>query len=328
MSQEHVVSTGDSSSGLQDKETAGQSPSFLHLLRLTGGAEWLHMCIRHQETSAYLMTEVAIDDLIVDALLEEDTRSRIRVRDDGIMVLLKAMHLGEEEMASPEDMVSLRVWLTPERVISTREADVDPILKIATRLEGGGGPGTPGAFVADLIEVHLEEIEAQIEMLEDDTARISTMIRMHQTESVCTDMADTETRIIGFLRHLMPQRPVLEALSVAHHTVLDDRDRTRLDDALNRLLRYLETLQSLRERIDILNDQVTRIQDRRLNRLSYIFSLVATIFLPLGFITGMFGINLMGIPFEGVSQGFWILVGICATIVLGLLALLRWYKWL
>lgn len=70
-------------------DTARKSPGFLHLLPLKGGGEWLHMCIRHKETSTYLMDEVALDDLIVDALMEEDTRSRLRVRDEGIMVLLK-----------------------------------------------------------------------------------------------------------------------------------------------------------------------------------------------------------------------------------------------
>ena len=51
-------------------DTARKSPGFLHLLPLKGGGEWLHMCIRHKETSTYLMDEVALDDLIVDALME------------------------------------------------------------------------------------------------------------------------------------------------------------------------------------------------------------------------------------------------------------------
>ena len=80
-------------------DTARKSPGFLHLLPLKGGGEWLHMCIRHKETSTYLMDEVALVDRIVDALMEEDTRSRLRVRDEGIMVLLKAMHLRGEDMA-------------------------------------------------------------------------------------------------------------------------------------------------------------------------------------------------------------------------------------
>ena len=273
-------------------DTARKSPGFLHLLPLKGGGEWLHMCIRHKETSTYLMDEVALDDLIVDALMEEDTRSRLRVRDEGIMVLLKAMHLRGEDMARPEDMISMRLWLTPDRVISTREADVDPILEIARRLAKGDGPATPGAFLADLVEEHLDEVETQVEMIEDDATRIAQMIGSHKLEFACPNMADTETRISGFLRHLAPQRPVLATLSTLHHPVLDGRHRARLDDGLNRLLRYLETLQNLREQIAILNDQVSRIQDRRLNRSSYAFAAATTIFLPLGFVTGLFVLGL------------------------------------
>ena len=103
------------------------SPGFLHLHALNGGGEWLHMCIKHRETSAYLMEVAMLDDLVVDAMIEEDTRSRVRVLDDGIMVLLKAMHVGQD-MARPEDMVSIRIWIDKTRVITTREADVDPIL--------------------------------------------------------------------------------------------------------------------------------------------------------------------------------------------------------
>lgn len=307
-------------------DTARATPGFLHLLPLQGGGEWLHMCIRHEETSAYLMDEVSLDDLIVDAMMEEDTRSRIRVRDEGIMVLLKAMHLRGEQMARPEDMISMRLWLTPERVISTRQADVDPILEIAMRLKNGAGPGTPGAFLADLVEEHLDEVESQVEMIEDDTALIARMIGDHKLEFACPNMAQTESRISGFLRHLTPQRPVLETLSTLRHPVLDDRDRARLDDGLNRLLRYLETLQNLREQIAILNDQVSRIQDRRLNRSSYAFAAATTIFLPLGFVTGLFGVNLMGLPFADSAQGFWFLAAVCLGLSLGLLALFRWRK--
>ncbi len=309
-------------------QTARNQPGHLHLLRLKDGSPWLHMCIRHAETAAYLMDEAELDDLIVDALLEEDTRSRVRLRDDGIMVLLKAMHLKGEEMAKPEDMVSIRLWLTPGNVITTREADVDPVIEIASRLSAGEGPETPGAFLADLVEEHLREIEEQVEMLEDATDNIARLVNLHKSEDACPNMADTETRISGFLRHLNPQRPVLETLSTQPHPVIGDRERARLDDALNRLLRFLETLQNLRERMTILNDQIERIQDRQLNRSSYVFAAVATVFLPLGFITGLFGVNLMGLPFETNPNGFWIFIAGCTAITAAAVALLRWKKML
>lgn len=74
------------------------------------------------------------------------------------------------------------------------------------------------------MEEHLDEIETQVEMIEDDATDCPDDWR-YQLEFACPNMADTETRISGFLRHLAPQRPVLETLSTLHHPVLDDRDR-------------------------------------------------------------------------------------------------------
>lgn len=291
----------------------------------------MHMCIRHSETSNYLMDHVALDNLIVAALLEEDTRSRIRVRDDGIMVLLKAIRVDGQDMPRPEDMVSMRLWLTPTTVISTREADVDPVLEIAARLSAGAGPATPSNFFADLVDEHLDGVERFVEQIEDDTNQIGAIVAQDEVDTACPKMSDAATRISGFLRHLGPQRQVLETLSELRHEVLEDRDRLRLDDALTRLLRLIETLQDLRERIDILNHQVGRIQDRRLNRSSYIFAAVATIFLPLSFLTGLFGVNLMGLPFSESPKGFWALAAICVAIVatvLSVFGICRWRKWL
>lgn len=309
-------------------QTARENPGFLHLITLAGAGEWLHMCIRHQETGTYLMDVAMLDDLVVEAMLEEDTRSRVRLRPDGVMVLLKAMHVKGEDMARPEDMVSIRVWIDAGRVITTREADVDPVLAIAERLGNGTGPRTPGDFLADLVAEHLDEIDPFIERLEDEVDRIDRMVAGHEVEIACPSMADTQLRISGFLRHLAPQRPVLETLSSKEHPAISERNRSRLDDALNQLLRFLETLQNLRERIEILNDQVSRIQDRQLNRSSYAFAVAAAVFLPLSFITGLFGVNLAGIPLAENVLGFWLLLAACIALAVGLLAVFRWRNWL
>ena len=54
-------------------DTARATPGSLHLLPLKGSGEWPHTSIHHKETSADLMGEVWLDDLIVDALMEEDS---------------------------------------------------------------------------------------------------------------------------------------------------------------------------------------------------------------------------------------------------------------
>ena len=149
---------------------AERTPGFLHLLQMTGGASWLHMCIHHRETEGFLSSATGLDKLIAAAMVSEDTRSRLRVHGQGVMVLLKAMHLRADGVGHPEDMVSMRIWIDERRVITTREEDVDPILELAEDISQGRGPATPGDFLCDLIEVHLAEASEQVEKLEAECA--------------------------------------------------------------------------------------------------------------------------------------------------------------
>lgn len=307
---------------------AERTPGFLHLLRMSGGAPWLHMCIRHRETEGYLSSAAGLDRLIAAAMVSEDTRSRLRVHGQGVMVLLKAMRLRADGVGHPEDMVSMRIWIDEGRVITTREEDVDPILELAEGVAQGRGPATPGDFLCNLVEVHLAEVSEQVEMLEDGVDLISGLLVQHQTEAACPSMASTQTAISGFLRHLGPQRAVLQSLTAAAVPALNAGHRARLEEHLNQLLRLLETLENLRDRIDILSDQVSRIQERQLNRSSYVFAVVSTIFLPLNFVTGLFGANLQGLPFADAVHGFWVLAGVCLAMSAALAAIFRWFRWL
>ena len=247
---------------------AERTPGFLHLLQMTGGASWLHMCIHHRETEGFLSSATGLDKLIAAAMVSEDTRSRLRVHGQGVMVLLKAMHLRADGVGHPEDMVSMRIWIDERRVITTREEDVDPILELAEDISQGRGPATPGDFLCDLIEEHLAEVSEQVEMLEDGVDLIGGLLVQHQTEAACPSMANTQTAISGFLRHLGPQRAVLQTLTTLVVPPLNINHRGRLEEHLNQLLRLLETLENLRDRIDILSDQANRIQERQLNQSS------------------------------------------------------------
>jgi zinc transporter len=96
----------------------------------------------------FLSSATGLDKLIAAAMVSEDTRSRLRVHGQGVMVLLKAMHLRADGVGHPEDMVSMRIWIDERRVITTREEDVDPILELAEDISQGRGPATPGDFLA------------------------------------------------------------------------------------------------------------------------------------------------------------------------------------
>ena len=72
---------------------------------------------------------------------------------------------------------------------------------------------------------------------------------------------------------------------------------------------------------------LSRVSEQ-MNQRSYVFTVVATIFLPLGFFTGLMGINVGGMPGVEDADAFWIVVAICIGVIAVLAALFRWKRWL
>jgi zinc transporter len=77
---------------------------------------------------------------------------------------------------------------------------------------------------------------------------------------------------------------------------LSDRERMRLREIADRTTRYVEDLDAIRDRAIVTQEELTNRLTEQMNKTMYILSIVAGIFLPLGLLTGLLGINLGGIP--------------------------------
>ena len=86
-------------------------------------------------------------------------------------------------------------------------------------------------------------------------------------------------------------------------------------------MRYVEDLDTIRERAQIVKDELSNMLSDRLNKNLYILSVIAAIFLPLGFLTGLLGINIGGVPGSDNPNAFWIFNA-------GLLVLISLQIWL
>ena len=84
----------------------------------------------------------------------------------------------------------------------------------------------------------------------------------------------------------------------------------------------------MRERLTAISDHLDLVQTARMGRNGFALSVIAVIFLPLGFLTGLFGVNLGGIPGAQSSVGFFLLCVALAALGVGLYILMRWRRWL
>jgi len=287
---------------------------------------WTQFNWEEPDDRSWLEGQAGVDDVVAESLLAEDTRPRVVEHDNGLLLILRGVNLNAGRR--PEDMISLRLWFDGERLISTSRYPLRTVAGIVERLEEGTGPASLAELLLELIEGLAERTDELIESIEEE---------IDELEARLLDGADRELRghighirrtIIVIRRYLAPQRDALARLSTINRPLLADLDGRRLREQADALTRLVEDLDMARERGAMIHEQLlTRLSDQ-LNTRMYLLSIVAAVFLPLGFITGLFGINVGGMPWVETELGFWWVVLLIAAIGAGLgvwLGRRRWF---
>ncbi|MFX0546328.1 zinc transporter ZntB [Roseovarius sp. S1116L3] len=289
-----------------------------------GASIWVHVHQSPGEDGAWLKA-LAGDDIIASALLAEETRPRCTLYQGGVLMNLRGVNLNPGE--DPEDMVSLRIWAGPHRIVTLTRRPSQAVLDLLRHCERGTGPAAPSEVIAQLAlrladraEPVVADLNERIDDLEDqvDSGSIAPPRR---------ELAEIRRVAIQLRRYMFPQRDALSTLEIEPLPWIDALQRSALREATERVTRLAEELDAIRDRAQVVHDHISDARAEAMNRQMLLLSVVTAVFLPLGLITGLLGINVGGIPGAGASYAFWIvcilLVGL-GGVLLGLFARLGW----
>jgi len=129
-------------------------------------------------------------------------------------------------------------------------------------------------------------------------------------------------------RYLAPQREAMMKLQAEIVPWLSDSDRMHLREITDRVVRYIEDLDSVRDRAAVTQEELVNRLSEQMNTRMYVLSLVAAIFLPLGFLTGLLGINVGGIPGSENQSAFLIFIMMLIVVVFLQIVIFKKKKWL
>ncbi len=276
-----------------------------------GHSRWLHLDCRHEEAVDWLRERSGLDAVACEALLAREIRPRSLVIAGGMVATLRGVNLNEGE--NPENMTSIRAWFDAERVITLRGQRVMAVQDIHERLERGEGPVGPGAFLPSLVLQLIERMGPVMVALDDEVDELEDLVVSAQTFELRTRLAEVRRQAIALRRYLAPQRDVIARLQSERVAWLSDLDKAQLREAADRLTRHVEDLDASRERAAVTQEELAGRLAEQMNRTMYVLSLVAAVFLPLGLLTGLLGINVGGMPGTDSNVAFAV---VCALLIL------------
>lgn len=274
---------------------------------------WVHLDRTSDQSEKWLRSSTHLDPLAIEALLAEEPRPRCVAIGDGLLVILRGVNLNVG--ADPEDMVSIRMWIDPNKVISLRARRLMAASDLREAIDRGEAPATPGAMLVEIAGLLIDRMGPVLDALNDAVDEVEESVLDSPSQELRSKLSRLRRQAITLRRFLAPQREVIARLQTDKTPLLSDVDRSVLREVADRLTRYIEELDSARDRAAVTQEELGgRISDQ-MNRNMYLLSIVAGIFLPLGLLTGLLGMNVGGIPGVNSESGF-----IVVCIVLGVLA--------
>jgi len=283
------------------------------------GSVWIHLDCTNVNTETWLRDHSKLDTFVIDGLLAMETRPRCDWYEDGVLLVLRGVNLNPG--ADPDDMVSIRIWIDQHRVISTRLRRLLAVEDVRQQLAAGKGPISTGHLVArlaacltDRMMPTIEDLSDQVDALEDQLINIDGSEKQALRE-VRFKLANIRRLAISLRRYITPQREALTRLSQLDEKWLDDRMRGRMRETVDRVTRITEELDEVRERSALIQDELISRISQRMEHTMYVLTVVATIMLPLGFLTGLLGINVGGIPGAETKWAFWAVTGGMAVVI-------------
>ena len=291
------------------------------------GPVWLHLDRTEERVRHWLREESGLTPITVDALLSDDTRPRTFRGKRGTIAILRGVNTNPG--ADPEDLVGIRMWCDGQRLITLRHHRLQTPRDILVQLiEDGDGPRTVAETFERLITrltlrmgTVLDEFEDMLDGIEEEIATLDSANALQHLGSLRRDT-------VALRRYMAPQREAVATLYEEPPEWMDEQSRLRLRETADRPTLYVEALDAARERSAVLRDDINNRMTERMNRNMYVLSIIAAIFLPLGFITGLLGINVGGMPGVESSTAFWVTCGIIVLLFVIEMAIFRALKWI
>jgi magnesium transporter len=270
----------------------------------------------------------ALHPLIVEDILNTDQRPKAEDFVDYLFIVLKNIHHHADQDLHSEQ---ISVILGKDFVLSFREKESELFDPIRERLSASKGRiRKAGAdylahhlmdAVVDQYFILLEDIEEKIEQLEDELVRQTIPAKLQAIHQL-------RRELIVLRKSLWPLREAIGIFQRSDSSLIADSSLIYFKDISDHIIAVVDTVDTFRDMLAGMLDIYLSASSMRLNQVMKVLTIIATIFMPLTFLAGIYGMNFENMPELKWHWGYYFIWGVILTIAVGMLILFRRKKWI
>lgn len=285
--------------------------------------------LNNTEEIEKLGNHYGLHPLTLEDIVNTTHRPKMDEFDNYLFVILKMLYI-KDGTELVFEQVSIVVG--DDYVLTFQEADGDVFNDLRARIESGKGRGRHlgsdylmYALIDAVVDHYLTVIEAfgdKIEDLED------IVFETDSNNLTASSIQMLKREILKIRRSVLPLREVINRLEKIEHPVINDKTHTFLRDLYDHIVQVTENIDVYREMVWSLLDMHMSVMSNKMNEVMKVLTIIATVFIPLTFIAGVYGMNFDNMPELHYKNSYFILLGIMLFIFLMMLRYFRKKKWL
>jgi zinc transporter len=222
-----------------------------------------------------------------------------------------------EPLDGSDMLASVRIWAVKGKVYSVTRRPLLATDTVRQEVEKGT-IGDPGDLITAFATAITGDMDPDVANLGDELDGCEEQLDERRVFQLRRTVSRVRVAAIGYRRFLNPQRAALEKLAALPGDWLAADDRLHLSAAADRAARMAEELESIRERSALIHETLSDMRAEQIDNRALVISIVAMVFLPLTFITGLYGMNVKNLPYAEEPWAFDAILGGCTLIAAGI----------
>ena len=297
----------------------------------SSGLRWIHIEEPRQADREWLEEHFDFHALDFEDVYSRNQRPKLDSYDDYIFIVL---HFPIFEKATGRLLsAELDLFIGPDYLITLPDTVLPPLSAMFDRLktredlrESNFSKGS-GYLLYKIVDTNVDASFPMLRKMGNKLDRLEDDIFEGRSSEIVRELSNAKQEIINFRKIVRPQRAVLRDLERTKQRYLAEELEIYFDDISDAAERIWDTLENYKEVVEALESTNESVLSHRLNDSFRILTAASVILLPLTLIASIYGMN-VPVPGEETPFAFWLIVGLMALMLSGLVILFRRRGWL
>ena len=296
----------------------------------TNSVNWINVDgVHNQELINQFEKIFGLDHLLLEDVANTNQRPKVEEYDGKVFMSLKMLRYDENEQDVDSEQISL--VLNKNYVISFQEKTGDVFGNIRDRIENGKGQirlNSADFLFYSLIDTITDNYFTVIENVGNNLEDLEEEIFSNPTNDLLEKIQKNKNVLLILRRSIYPFRESINKVLRDNYKMIHPKTIKYFNDVYDHTIQIIDILESYRDIISGLKDSYLSSLSLKMNQIMQVLTIMATIFIPLTFLAGIYGMNFDNIPELHWSKGYYYFWGLSILIVLGLVFYFRRRKWL